>query len=261
MKLKTRLIPVLMIGVALIYTACKKSSSSQTLSTKTVSSQVALNLAQTLYGGFGGFNITSGLNAPGTFGVDRNKIRLALTKGRMGINDLGSDITCGLHADTTFSTSVTVNGVQATVAGTIGFTFNCSGGTPSGFTVIDNLKITEASAQVTGTYNINENLTVALVNPADSTSNLSLNGTAGFSDNLKTNGKTTTESYNYTFNQVVINQEGTITGGSATFATKGTNASGSWDYSGTVVFLGNGMAKITINGTVYNVNLQTGAVS
>src|SRR5882757_9713205 len=99
MKLKTRLILVLMIGVALIYTACKKSSSSQTLSTKTVSSQVALNLAQTLYGGFGGFNITSGLNAPGTFGVDRNKIRLNMTKGRLGVNSF-DDITCGLHADT-----------------------------------------------------------------------------------------------------------------------------------------------------------------
>ncbi|MDB5155121.1 MAG: hypothetical protein JWR54_3872 [Mucilaginibacter sp.] len=260
MKLKTRLILVLMIGVALIYTACKKSSSSQTLSTKTVSSQIALNLAQTLYGGFGGFNITSGLNAPGTFGVDRNKIRLNMTKGRLGVNSFG-DITCGLHADTTFNTSVTVNGMQATVAGTIGFTFNCSSGTPSGFTVTDNLKIAEASAQVTGTYNINENLSIALVNPQDSTSNVALNGTASMSDNLKTNGKTTTESYNYTFNQVIIDQEGTIVSGSATFATKGTNASGSWDYSGTVVFLGNGMAKITINGTVYNVNLQTGAVS
>ncbi len=151
--------------------------------------------------------------------------------------------------------------MQTIVAGTIGFAFNCSSGTPSGFTVTDNLKITEASAQVTGTYNINENLSIALVNPQDSTSNVALNGTASMSDNLKTNGKTTTESYNYTFNQVIIDQEGTIVSGSATLATKGTNASGSWHYSGTVVFLGNGMAKITINGTVYNVNIQTGVVS
>jgi hypothetical protein len=60
---------------------------------------------------------------------------------------------------------------------------------------------------------------------------------------------------------VIIDQQGTIVSGSATFATKGTNASGSWNYSGTVVFLGNGMAKITINGIVYNVNIQTGVVS
>ena len=261
MKLK-RISLVLLACVALTYTACKKSSSTQTVDSKTVSSQIALNLAQTLYGGFGGFNLTSGLSAPGTFGLDRNALRLKLTKGgRLGINTLGSDITCGLHADTTFSTSITMDGGQATVAGSIGFTFNCTNSVFSGFNVTDNLKVTEATAQVNGTFSIAENLTLAQVNPGVDTSNLSLNGTASFTENAKVSGKSTTASFNYTFHDIVIDQLGTIVSGSADFATQATGAQGTWNYSGTATFLGNGLVKIVINGASYTVNLQTGTVS
>jgi hypothetical protein len=34
-----------------------------------------------------------------------------------------------------------------------------------------------------------------------------------------------------------------------------------WNYTGTVTFLGNGKANVVINGTTYNVDLQTGVVS
>lgn len=261
MKLK-RIALVALACVALSYTSCKKSSPSNTVDSKTVSSQIALNLAQTLYSGFGGFNISSGLSAPGTFGVDRNKIRLNLTKGsRLGINDLGGDITCGMHVDTTFSSSIDMDGGSATVAGSIGFTFNCTNGVFSGFNVTDNLKVTAATAQLTGTFNVAENLTLAQVNPGVDTSNISLNGTASFSENAKVSGKSTTASFNYTFHNIIIDQLGTIAGGSADFATQATGASGTWNYSGTATFLGNGLVKIVINGASYTVNLQTGAVS
>jgi hypothetical protein len=252
---------VLLAFVALTYAACKKSGSSATVDAKTVSSQVALNLAQTLYSGFGGFNVTSGLSAPGTFGVDRNKIRLNMTKGRLGVNDLNGDITCGLQVDTTFTSTVAVDDLTATVSGSIGFKFNCTNNTPSGFTVTDLLKITESGSQSSGTVNVNENLTLAQVTPGDDNSDISMNGTAGFSGNLKVNGKADVESYNYTFNQVIITQTGDIASGLATFDTKGSNATGSWSYNGTATFLGNGLVKIVINGASYNVNLQTGVVS
>jgi len=260
MKLK-RIALVVLACAALGYTSCKKSSSSQTVDSKTVSSQIALNLTQTLYSGFGGFNLTSGLSAPGQFGLDRNALKLKLTKGRMGINDLTSDITCGLHVDTTFSATITADGGQATVAGTIGFTFNCTNDVFSGFTVTDNLKVTEATAQANGTFNIAENLTLAQVTPGDDNSNISLNGTANFAENAKVSGKSAVVSFDYTFNNVIIDQFGTIASGSATFNTTGSGAQGTWNYSGTITFLGNGSAKIIINGASYTVNLQTGTVS
>jgi hypothetical protein len=261
MKLK-RIALVVIACAALGYTSCKKSSSSQTVDSKTVASQVALNLSQTLYSGFGGFNLTSGLSSPGEFGLDRNAIKLKMTKGRTGINDFGGDITCGMHVDTTFSATIAGDGGgSATVAGSIGFTFNCTNDVFSGFNVTDNLKVTEATAQVNGTFNIAENLTLAQVNPGVDTSNISLNGTVTFGENAKVSGKTTAISFNYTFSNVTIDQEGNIVSGSATFNTTGSGAQGTWNYNGTITFLGSGSAKVVINGASYTVNLQTGTIS
>lgn len=260
MKLK-RIYVMVLACAALSYTSCKKSSSSQTVDAKTVSSQVALNLSQTLYSGFGGFNISNGLQSPGTFGLDRNALRLKLTKGRMGVNDLGGDITCGLKADTTFTSAITMDGGQATVSGSIGFTFTCANNVPSGFTVIANLKITAATAQLNGTYNVAENLTLAQVTPGNDNSDISLNGTASYAANAKANGKSVIQSFSYTFNNVIIDQSGAIASGSASFTTQSSGASGTWNYSGVATFLGNDLVKMVINGATYTVNLQTGAVS
>ncbi|MBS1523898.1 MAG: hypothetical protein JST50_23045 [Bacteroidetes bacterium] len=261
MKLKRIALVVLALG-ALGYTSCKKSSSSNTVDSKTVASQIALNLSQTLYSGFGGFNLSSGLSAPGSFGLDRNALKLKLNKNsHMAVNDFSGDITCGLHVDTTFSASITADGGQATVAGSIGFTFNCTNGTFSGFNMTDNLKVTEATAQVNGTFNVAENLTLAQVNPGVDTSNISLNGTANFAENAKLNGKSAVISFNYTFNNVIIDQVGNLVSGSANFTTTGSGAQGTWNYTGTITFLGNGSAKLVINGVTYTINLQTGTVS
>ncbi|HEY9004287.1 MAG TPA: hypothetical protein VIM89_23225 [Mucilaginibacter sp.] len=261
MKLK-RIALVVMACAALGYTSCKKSSSSQTVDSKTVASQMALNLSQTLYSGFGGFNLSSGLSAPGQFGLDRNALRLKLTKGRTGINDLGGDITCGMHADTTFSATIAGDGGgSATVSGSIGFTFNCTNDVFSGFNITDNLKVTEATAQINGTFNIAENLTLAQITPGDDSSNISLNGTINFAENAKVSGKTTAMSFNYTFSNVTIDQEGNLVSGSATFNTTASGGQGTWNYNGTITFLGNNSAKVVINGATYTVNLQTGTVS
>jgi hypothetical protein len=259
MKLK-RIALVVLACAALGYTSCKKSSSSQTVDNKTVASQIATNLAQTLYSGFGGFNISAGLNSPTQFGLDRNSLKLKLTKGGMALNSFG-DITCGMHADTTFSASIDVEGGSATVAGSIGYTYNCTNNVFSGFVVTDNLKVTAATPQVNGTFNIVENLTLAQVNPGVDTSNVSLNGTAGFSENAKVSGKSTVMSFNYTFKNVIIDQMGTIASGSADFTTTGSGAQGTWNASGTITFLGNNSAKLVVNGATYTVNLETGAVS
>ncbi|MDB5134213.1 MAG: hypothetical protein JWP37_816 [Mucilaginibacter sp.] len=267
MKLKLRLIPVLLIGVALMYTACKKlnDGSPQTLPAKTVSSQVALNLSQVLYGGFGAFDISGGLNAPAGLGVTRQKLALRLNKGRK-INDLGGDITCGMSVDTSLNYTEAIDATsQATIAGSIKFTFLCTNGVPSGFNVTDNFNVGETTPQVAATYNLTENLILQTLNPNDENANISFSGTFGLSDNIanKTGSKqTTTETYNYTFTSVLLSPvDAGIISGSATFSTKGNNASGTWNCSGTIVFLGNNLAKITINGTAYTVNLQTGTVS
>jgi hypothetical protein len=261
MKLKRISIMVLACA-ALSYTSCKKSSTTPTVSAQTVSTQVALNLAQTLYGGFGAFDVTQGLDAPLTVGVSRNQMRLNMTRGRLGINTVDEDPTCGLSVDTTLNYSTTVDNNSASVKGSIKYTFTCTNGVASGFNITDNLNITESTPQVSGSYIFAENFTVQTTQPGNDNAPISLNGTMSLSDNLQyKTGSTgnTNESYNYTLASIMIDPTmGDIASGTATFSTKGTNSSGTWNYTGTVVFLGQHVVKITINGEVHTINLLTG---
>jgi hypothetical protein len=268
MKRKLILIILLLAGVSLTYTACKKSSSKPTIPAKTISSQIALNLAQTLYGGLGGFDISDGLSATASINrkqlmAKRQQMILKLNGGKQ-INDIGDDISCGLTADTTLNYSVSEDGVSETIAGTLGFTFLCTNNVFSGFNIHDNLTITASNSTLSGTYKLNESLTAQSQDPTNENSSYTLGGTFSMSDNLSyVNPKsTTTEAYSYNFTTpLLIDSSGNIDSGACTFTTSGSNASGTWNYSGTVVFLANYNVKITINGTSYNVNLQTGTVS
>ncbi len=271
MKRNLILIILLLAGVSLTYTACKKSSSKPTIPAKTVSSQIALNLAQTLYGGLGGFNVSGGLTPtvgsinPKQIALKRQQLALKLSNGRQ-INTFGGDITCGMSADTSLNYSTTLDdGSSASIVGTLGYTFLCTNNVASGFNVHANLTIGASNAQLAATYKLAENLTAQVVDVNNINSNFTLGGTLSLSDNIayKTGSKaTTSESYSYNFTTpLVVDSSGDILSGAATFATNGTNASGTWNYSGTVTFLGNYNVKITINGTAYNVNLQTGVVS
>lgn len=261
MKSKITLILLLLVGAALTYTACKKSGTSPAKSTvdaKTVSSQVALNVVATLDGAFGGFNFSDGLDAPGTFGVtSHNGLKMA---------DLGTNDVCGKLIDTTYTDSETTSDGQTSFKMQYQLTLNCSGGIYSGFHLIDSLNVALSSSQYSGTYGIGENVTLASLQPGVDEAKYSVNGT--FNVNLDLNYKTSkAQSFNdvfdYKFNQVIIDPsgDGDIVSGSANFYTKGSIANGNWEYVGTITFLGNHKAKVTISGATYNVDLQTGVVS
>ncbi|HWD88499.1 MAG TPA: hypothetical protein VG367_10260 [Mucilaginibacter sp.] len=268
MKTKITLIVLLLSGAVITFSSCKKSGSKPTLDAKTVSGQIALNLAQTLYGGLGGFDISNGLTTGASLNrkqllAKRQQMIQKLTGGKQ-VNDFGSDIGCGLSADTTVNYSDTENGTSVTIAGSIGYLFLCTSDVFSGFNIHDNLTITEKNASLSGTYKLAENLTIQAENPNDANTSITLGGTLSLTDNLSyvSPKSTTSESYSYNFtNPLVIDSSGTIASGSCSFTTSGSNASGTWNYTGTVTFLGGYNVKITINGTSYNANLQTGVVS
>lgn len=256
MKIKLSLGLVLLTGIVLTYSGCKKSNnnpSGPALTPKQVSSQIALNLTQTLYSGFGAFSLGDGLNAPDNLGVVH-------TKNGLKVNSAGDPL-CGLTVDTTLNYSVSENGTSASVKGTLGFKFTCSNGVISGFNVFDDLAVTESTSEFSGSFKVNENLTLLSLDPSNDNSNLSLNGTFGFDGSYKYKSGAATQTFNYTLTSILLDANGQILSGNATFSTKGSGTPGVWDFSGTIKFLGNGNATITISGTAYNVNLQTGVVS
>ena len=257
MKLKLKVLFVLLAGTALIYTACKKSSttpSGPALTPQDVASQVAVNISQSLFGGLG-FDLSGGLSSPTSFAVH--------TKGKVLQTLTNPD--CGLVVDTTLSYTGDANGGSATISGTIKFSFFCSNNVVSGFNTNDNLKIALTSPGLSFIYKVVENLTMSSLNPSDPNSNLSLGGTlnsnVSYQSGTGTKGSGT-EVFNYTLTSLIFSAtDGELVSGSVTFNTQGTGPKGVWNYQGKIVFLGNQMASVTISGKVYTVNLQTGAVS
>ena len=256
---KLRTVCVALASVAMLYAGCKKSStnaSGPTLAPQDVASQVALNISQSLFGGLG-FDLSGGLNSPTSFALRSN------SKGKVLQSLTNPD--CGLTVDTTLTYTGTANGGSATIAGTIKFTFSCTNDVVSGFTTNDNLNISLSSPDLTFMYKVAENLTMLAINPSDPNSNLSLNGTlnSNLSYTMSTGTKGSgTEVFNYALKSLVIDSNsGSVISGSATFTTSGTGPKGVWNYTGSIVFLANDMASVTISGKVYTVNLQTGVVS
>ncbi|MBS1527906.1 MAG: hypothetical protein JST19_19835 [Bacteroidetes bacterium] len=255
MKIKASLILVLLAGSVFTFTGCKKSStnpSGPALTPKQVTSQLALNLNAVLYDGFGAFNLNGGLGAPGNLG-------LINTHG-LKLNDIGDPL-CGTMADTTLNYSVSENGVQASVKGNIKISFICASGILSGFNITDNLAVGESSSDYSLAVKLIEDLTLAAQNPQNDNSNLTLNGTFTYDGTYNYKSGNSTQNFSYTFNSIVLDSSGEILSGSATFATNGNGKNGVWNYSGSIKFLGGGNATVTINGAVYNVNIETGSVS
>jgi hypothetical protein len=258
--MKTKLILVLAVlsGFAFTFSGCKKSNnnpSGPALTPKQVSSQIALNIQQTLYDGFGAFSLTDGFNSPGNLGV--------IPKGRLRLNST-NDPLCGTIADTTLNYSSSEDGVTASVKGELKFTFSCTGGILSGFNIFDNLTIAESTADFSVNYKLAEDLTLTAVDPSSDTPSIILSGTLSLGGDYiyKTGSKGKgSQNFAYTFHSVTISGNSDIVSGSADFTTSGTGSTGVWNYTGTVTFLGNGKANVVINGTTYNVDLQTGVVS
>jgi len=258
MKTKLILIATLVGCAVFTFSGCKKSSSTKgpALSAKQVSSQIALNITETLESGFGAFSLAGGLNAPGNLGL--------VPKGRLRLNSAGDPL-CGTIADTTLDYSTNESGTSASVKGHIKFAFTCSNGVVSGFNVTDNLAIAESSSDFSVAFKLVEDLTVAAVNPNNDNTNITLNGSLSFGGDYTfksgANKGTGSQNYAYVFHTVTADSNGQLISGSADFTTSGTGSTGVWNYTGTVTFLGDGKASIVINGTTYHVDLDTGVVS
>lgn len=257
MKLKHTIL--ILIAGCLFYASCKKSTYNApagSITAKQVSSQIALNISQNLLGSGGAVDVSSGASGPSTFATH--------TKGRTAY-DMNNPF-CGLVIDTAVNETITQHDTTLAISGSIKFSFTCINNVLAGYTTADNLTTKIATSAFNISAVINENFSLLSANPVDSTANFVLKGTLATSESSTyhtTAGKSGTASFSYTLNSMLISPlgGGDIVGGSATFTTSGTGSSGVWNYSGTIVFLGKHLAKITIDGTAYTVNLETGVVS
>ena len=238
MKFRSKLTIMLLIGVVLFYMACKKmnspvaqNQSQNTVGADMISKQVALSLQKSLYGLYVGGRIKT---------------------PRAGVPNPA----CGLTVDSVLNFNTTANDTVSHTNGRIIFIFNCTNGQPSGYSATDSLNVTGTATGFSFTSNSVQNYTIMSLNPTNTL--LSVNGSIiAYVDITYTAPATkpTADSTTYTLTGLTINVANNydVTAGTATFVTTGSTNSGPWNYTGTIAFLGNHMANITINGKVYPV--------
>jgi hypothetical protein len=264
MKLTFKGIFALLVGVSLFYTACKKSSQSQPASQSqndaTVSGQIAMNLAQSLSGSFGGASIQDGVS-PST----------SVTSSTSKLNNVRSLVrsktsACGFFTDNGIDyTSNIGDTIKSTTKGSINYFFNCKNGAATGYTVSDTLITTGTAPKYSFTYDISQDYDVTGLNTNNSQITLSgsLKSFVDFVYIKKYASNSTSVHNNYVLTDLVINQDDNydITSGTATFVSTGTNSYGNWEFTGSIEFLGNHRAAITFIGKEYYVDLLTGVVT
>jgi hypothetical protein len=266
MKLTFKRLIVLLTAIVIFCTACKKSNDSpkpvsQTLSVSMISGQIALNLAQSLSGAYGGINLKSGINKP-AFATIGNAPRRGV---KNNFNPLNSqNALCSFLADSVVSYDTAIDTIKSHTGGSFNFYFNCNNGVSTGYTAADSLTTTGTAPSYSFLFVVVQNYQIASLNAANSL--LSVNGNLKSLVDLTYNNtaiKPTVvhDYYVLTGLTVDLTNNGDITSGTATFTSTGSNNYGPWNYSGSIVFLGNHMANIIINGTTYHANLLTGVIS
>jgi hypothetical protein len=267
MKLTLKGTLVLLTGVVLSYTACKKSdnsaasnsSSSSTVSQDVAGGQIAVNLAQSLAGTYGGVSVNDGINTP--------SVATANTSGR-AVNSLKSSSVCGFYIDTALSYNTNIGDtIKSSSTGSIKFYFVCSGTNQAiGYTAYDSLKTTGKAPG----YSFNDALVQAYdvtgLNPNNS--RIGVDGTLkSFVDvtYTKTSLKASSLHNIFTLKGISVDLSNPanvdFTSGEADFVSTGSTGSASWKYSGSIIFLGNHRAQIVFLSQKYYVDLLTGKVT
>jgi len=269
---------VLLTAIVFFYASCKKNeiksvAKPPTIDYKALSSQIALNLAQSLTGKYGGTNINDGISLPKS--LNRNVRGLAVNS----INML-----CGFIVDTAFNNKFTVNDTTKTNKGNFHFVFNCDAGVLDGYIVSESFTSADSGYRFT---DYNSAAQSYVVKALDSTYKLvSMNGTInvdiqntfyvtpdpsiarGDQGSHVLSSQYVLTGLNVNFSSGIAD----ITTGTATFTTStfdlnsttaidGTNSF----LSGEIVFLGNHKAQLNFSGFYpplsFMVDLLTGAVT
>jgi hypothetical protein len=268
MKHNYKIIVLLLAGITALYTSCHKlditpaDNNQSTVSKKEASVQIAQSLVGIFNPENGGFDFKNGLSMPTDLALNR--------KGKIRVQSVDPQPQCGAKMDTTITFNLDESDTsKIDIWAKVKYELTCTGGIPSGVTANDSLNMTAVSGEFQLALRMGENLTLRSLSPGVANSKYSFDGPVNYYAKVTYNKPTTDQpniegTFNYNFKAITIDptkDPDFILSGSATFASKGSIGKNSWNYKGTITFLGGHKAKITINGTVYTADLMTGEVN
>jgi len=226
----------IMLCVLLVYTSCRKDSTStpstQPTSNSALSKQIALNLSQSLAGTFGGVNLKDGVNVSVEDHLGPHHA--------CGCNQ-GNPL-CGFVTDSLVNYNATSGDTSIHTGGHLKFYFNCVDGKLSGYAAYDSLNTVKTTPTSVSTYQVQQWYTIVALDSARNF--IGVNGT---NDLHTSSGGAFYELSNLKID--VVNKD--ILSGTATFQAWGSN----WSSKGTIVFLGNHQADFTSNGVTTHITL------
>jgi len=258
----------------LFFATCKKNSVNPVVNTKpdyaSISGQAAVTLYKSITGQYGGTDVSRGISSP--FSTKNAALR--------PLSYSSANPLCGYIIDTAYNyTTHSGTGAPADTifnhTGNFKLVFTCNGGKVDGYQVTDSVFYSQFSqgADILNDFSVAQNYAVKALDQTYKV--VSMNGSLSSSVSLTKYliEILSQQDATYVLNGLVVNfTSGTadITSGTATFhiAVGGTHVYDSLDpyiltyYDGTIQFLGNHTARLTINPNhVYLVNLITGVVT
>jgi len=256
MKTKLRTSILLLCGVALIFNACKKSADTNPNTTaatnkQTASSQIALNLYNSLTGQFGGINVYNGVNTPV---VPNAAVKV--------VNS--TNYTCGFYVNNGISYSTNIGDtIKSTSTGGLSFYYVCNNGSAIGYNAQDTLTTVGTAPGYSFIDGLSQNYVVTGLNSNNSLVTVDGLIQATIALDRGKGGKSLTyNSFKLSGLQVHLDQTPPdITSGTAVFVATGLSGTTAYSLYGTLTFLGNHIAKIDYYDSIYYVNLLTGKVT
>lgn len=242
--------------VLMVYSSCRKAdnsmapkTSTKSIATDTIGGQIAVNIGKSLAGTFGGVNIMSSTDSVSVTGH----------KGpQKGYN---ANALCGFFTDSLVNYDSQVGDTTYHTGGELKFYFNCKDGKSTGYTAYDSLNTIRTTPKQVYQYYVKQSYTIQCLD--DKHLFNGVNGENRFASTTITHCSchdtyTDVGGADYLLKDLKIDVcKQDIISGTATFTAFGTG----WSVSGSIVFLGNHMADITINGKLYHVNLLSGKVA
>jgi hypothetical protein len=255
-------IMLLLTGATLLYSACKKTETkikpaASTVNYKNMATQAVLNFYNSFTGKSGG-------------GKAGNAFKIITSNKGPAIN--GINMLCGFQSDTTFTANLTFGDTSRSSYSSISKIFNCNGNTVNGYTMADTTTTHDNAPGYTASSVINQQYVVTALNASYNLVSV----TGGITANLgwAVSGGDNSSTYStYKLSGVEVSTAGSglpdVITGQATFYSlivilgPGTGIDGYFGgTTGTIIFLGNFMAKVTLaQGEVFMVNMLTGVTT
>lgn len=248
---------------AFMYSGCKKSetktapAATNPIDNKAMATQMAMNLYKSFTGNLGSDNASSGFKTAASF------------TGRAAAG--GINLLCGFEKDTTITFSSSAGGLTTSGNSVISELFNCNGSTVDGYTMADSTITIKNSAVLSETDHVGQHYVVTALNASYQL--VSVSGGINVSITSSQNGDNSDIQSKYALSGVEISTadkgQPDVIQGESTFTSfiviigPGTGIDGYFGgVTGTIVFQGNFMARVTLNnGLVYMVNMLTGVTT